>query len=183
MSIKIVWSVTEQALRDWWADNCMRLSASLAFYTALSLAPLVLLVVGLTGLVIARQQVAGQLATQIEGLVGPAGRQLVEAILTTTTPQGGLITTIVGLVTLILGATAVFGELQTTLNLMWEVKPAPAGGLWASMGAWLRQRFLSLAIVFGLAFLLLVSLVVSTALAGLTTSLHGTAQTLLGQVL
>ena len=183
MSVKTLWSVTQRAVGNWWADNCMRLSASLAFYTALSLAPLVLLVVGLTGLVIERQQVAGQLAAQLEGLVGPAGRQLVEAILTTGTPQGSLITTIVGLVTLILGATAVFGELQTTLNLIWEVQPAPTGGLWASVGAWLRQRFLSLAIVFAIAFLLLVSLVVSTALAGLTTALHGADQTLLGHAL
>src|ERR671933_1472532 len=79
MSVKTLWSVTQRAVGNWWADNCMRLSASLAFYTALSLAPLVLLVVGLTGLVIERQQVAGQLATQIEGLVGPAGGVVGEA--------------------------------------------------------------------------------------------------------
>jgi len=183
MSVKTLWSVTQRAVGNWWADNCMRLSASLAFYTALSLAPLVLLVVGLTGLVMERQQIAGQLAAQIEALVGPSGRQLVEAILTTATPQSGILATIIGLVTLILGATAVFGELQTTLNLIWEVQPAPTGGLWASIGAWLKQRFLSLAIVFAIAFLLLVSLIVSTALAGVSTSLHGADQSLLGHVL
>jgi len=161
----------------------MRLSASLAFYTALSLAPLVLLVVGLTGLVIERQQVAGQLSTQIEGLVGSAGRQLVDTILTTTTPQSGALAAVIGIVTLILGATAVFGELQTTLNLIWEVQPAPTGGVWASLGAWLKQRFLSLAMVFAIAFLLLVSLAVSTALAGMAKAFHSTDQTLLGHVL
>jgi len=160
----------------------MRLSASLAFYTALSLAPLVLLIVGLAGLVIERQQVAGQFAAQLEGLMGPAGRQLVETILTTATPQGGGLAALVGLVTLMLGATAVFGELQTTLNLIWEVKPAPSGGIWASLGAWLKQRFLSLAMVFTVAFLLLVSLVVSAALAGVAKIL-GADQTLLGRVL
>ena len=81
--------------------------------------------------------------------------QLVETILTTTTLQGGGLATLIGLVTLVLGATAVFGELQTTLNLIWEVKPAPSGGIWASLGAWLKQRFLSLAMVFTVAFLLL----------------------------
>src|SRR5438132_3695140 len=135
MSIQTLWSVTQRAVGAWWADNCMRLSASLAFYTALSLAPLVLLIVGLTGLVIERQQVAGQLSTQIEGLVGSAGRQLVDTILTTTTPQSGALAAVIGIVTLILGATAVFGELQTTLNLIWEVQPAPTGGVWASLGA------------------------------------------------
>src|SRR5438132_13434965 len=124
MSVQTFWSVTQRAVGSWWADNCMRLSASLAFYTALSLAPLVLLIVGLTGLVIERQQVAGQLTTQIEGLVGPAGRQLVDAILTTTTPQRGALAALIGIVTLILGATAVFGELQTTLNLICVVDTA-----------------------------------------------------------
>jgi len=183
MSVKILWSVTPQALRDWWADNCMRLSASLAFYTALSLAPLVLLVVGLAGLVIERQQVAGQLGTQIEGLVGPAGRQLVDAILTTSTPQGGALATVIGFATLILGATAVFGELQTALNLIWEVQPRSTGGVGGRIWAWLKQRILSLAMVFTIAFLLLVSLVVSAALAGIANAFHGSEQVLLGRVL
>jgi membrane protein len=180
---KMFWSVTQGAVGDWWNDNCMRLSASLAFYTALSLAPLVLLVVGLAGLVIERQRVASQLGLQIEGLVGPAGRQLVEAILTTTTPHGGALATVIGFATLILGATAVFGELQTSLNLIWEVQAAPTKGIWANMWAWLKQRFLSLAIVFAIAFLLLVSLVVSAALANVAAAFQSPDEALLGRVL
>jgi len=183
MSVKILWSVTQQAISDWWADNCMRLSASLAFYTALSLAPLVLLVVGLAGLVIDRQQVAGQLGVQIEGLVGPAGRQLVEAILTSSTPQGGVLATVIGFATLILGATAVFGELQTALNLIWEVQPRSTGGVGGRIWAWLKQRILSLAMVFAIAFLLLVSLVVSAALASIANAFHGSDQLWLGRLL
>jgi membrane protein len=118
MQILILWSVTKRALQDWWDDNCLRLSASLAFYTALSLAPLVLLIVGLVGLVVERQQVASQLAAQLESLIGPAGRELVNSILTSTTPQGGRWAAVGGLGTLLLGATAVFGELQATLNLI-----------------------------------------------------------------
>src|SRR5262244_3793658 len=114
MRTTILWRVTIRALRAWWDDNCLRLAASLAFYTALSLAPLVLLVVGLAGLMIERQQVASQLAAQLEGLMGPASRELVNSILTTTTPQGGMLATVLGLVTLLLGATAVFGEIQAT---------------------------------------------------------------------
>jgi membrane protein len=165
MQTKTLWRVTLRALRDWWDDNCLRLAASLAFYTALSLAPLVLLVVGLVGMVIDEQQVASQLAAQLEGLMGPAGRELVNSILTTTTPQGGTLATVLGLGTLLLGATAVFGELQATMNLIWEVQPAPTGGLWAGIWALLKERLFSLALVLALAFLLLVSLVISATLA------------------
>src|SRR5919108_5213567 len=179
----LLWRVTTRALRGWWDDNCLRLSASLAFYTALSLAPLVLLVVGLAGMVLDPQQVASQLAAQLEGLMGPAGRELVTTILTTTTPQGGTLSTVLGLVTLLLSATAVFGELQATLNLIWAVQPAPTGGLWAAIWALLKERLFSLALVFALAFLLLVSLVISAALAAAAALVQGPERALLSRLL
>ena len=173
MSIKTVWRITQSALWDWWNDNCMRLSASLAFYTALSLAPLVVIIVGIAGWITERQQAADQLERQIEILIGPASRQLVHTILTTTEPQGGILATVIGIVTLAIGATAVFGELQAALNLIWEVKPKPINGMWGNLWSWLRQRFLSLAIVLAIAFLLLVSLVISAAVAGVADYLQG----------
>ena len=147
MSIAPLWHATLRAFQDWWNDNCLRLAASLAYYTALSLAPLVLLIVGVIGLVLDRQQVGSQLSAQLEGLIGPAGRELVTSILAATNPQGGTIATSIGLVTLLIGATAVFGELQATLNLIWEVRPAPTHGVWAGIGALLRERLFSLALV------------------------------------
>jgi membrane protein len=183
MQIRSLWSVTIRAVQDWWEDNCLRLAASLAYYTALSLAPLILLIVGLLGMVLERQQVAIQLESQLEGLMGPAGRELVTSILTSTSPEGGTLATVVGLVTLFIGATAVFGELQTTMNLIWEVQPAPTEGVWAGIWAWLKERVFSLAIVFALAFLLLVSLVVSAALAGAAALLWGPEQSLLSRLL
>jgi membrane protein len=183
MRIKTLWDVTLGAAQDWWEDNCLRLAASLAYYTALSLAPLILLIVGLLGVVLERQQVASQLESQLEGLMGPAGRELVTSILTTTSPEGGTLAAVVGFLTLFIGATAVFGELQTTMNLIWEVRPAPTEGVWAGIWAWLRERVFSLAIVFALAFLLLVSLVVSAALAGAAALLWGPEQTLLSRLL
>jgi membrane protein len=183
MSIATLWHVILRTVQDWWQDNCLRLAASLAYYTALSLAPLVLFIVGVVGLVLDRQQVAQQLAAQLEGLMGTAGRELITTILTTTSPQGGALATIIGLVTLFIGATAVFGELQATMNLIWEVQPAPTGGVWAGIWAWLRQRIFSLAIVFALAFLLLVSLVISAALAGAAVMFHGPEQALLSRLL
>src|SRR5919106_285570 len=107
MPIATLWQVSLRTVQDWWQDNCLRLAASLAYYTALSLAPLVLLIVGLVGMVLDRQQVASQLAAQLESLMGPAGRELVNSILTTSTPGGGTWATVVGLVTLVIGATAV----------------------------------------------------------------------------
>ena len=100
MRVKTMSSVTQSALWGWWNDNCMRLSASLAFYTALSLAPLVVIVVGLAGLITARQQVTAQLEQQIRLLMGPSSQQLVHTILATTEPQGGTLAALIGIVTL-----------------------------------------------------------------------------------
>jgi membrane protein len=183
MQIAPLWHVTLRAIQDWWNDNCLRLAASLAYYTALSLAPLVLLIVGVIGLVLDRQQVGSQLSAQLEGLIGPAGRELVTSILAATSPQGGTIATIIGLVTLLIGATAVFGELQATLNLIWEVRPAPTNGVWAGIWAVLRERLFSLALVLTLAFLLLVSLVISAALAGAAAWFQGPEQALVSRLL
>jgi membrane protein len=178
-----LWHVTLRASHDWWNDNCLRLAASLAYYTALSLAPLVLLIVGVIGLVLDRQQVGSQLSAQLEGLIGPAGRELVVSILAATSPQGGTIATLIGLGTLLIGATAVFGELQATLNLIWEVRPAPTHGVWAGIWAVLRERLFSLALVLALAFLLLVSLVISAVLAGAAALFQGPEQALMSRLL
>jgi membrane protein len=173
MPTKALWRVTTSAMWGWWNDNCLRLAASLAFYTVLSLAPLVIIVVGVAGLVAERHQVAGKLATQSEYLMGTAGRQVVDTILTTTEPQGGTLAALVGLLTLVLSATAVFGELEAALNLIWEVQPKPLSGVGVALWDWLKQRTLSLALVLAIAFLLLVSLVVSAAVAGAATYLSG----------
>jgi membrane protein len=183
MQIATLWHVTLRAVQNWWKDNCLRLAASLAYYTALSLAPLVLLIVGVVGLVLERQQVVNQLSAQLEGLMGTAGRELITSILAATSPQGSALATVIGLVTLFIGATAVFGELQATMNLIWEVQPAPTGGVWAGIWAWLRQRIFSLSIVFALAFLLLVSLVISAALAGAAALFQGPEQAILSRLL
>ena len=181
MRVKTMSSVAQSALWGWWNDNCMRLSASLAFYTALSLAPLVVIVVGVAGLITERQQVTAQLEQQIRLLMGPSSQQLVHTILATTEPQGGTLAAMIGIVTLAIGATAVFGELQAALNLIWEVKPKSINGMWANLWRWLRQRVFSLAIVFAIAFLLLVSLAVSAALAGIEQYLRGPELTLLSR--
>jgi membrane protein len=135
------------------------------------------------GVVVDRQQAAAQLSSQIEAMMGSAGGDLVNTILQTTTLHGGIVATIVSVVTLIISATAVFGELQATLNLIWEVQPAPTGGVWQSLWALLKQRLFSLALVLALAFLLLVSLLISAAFAAAATFFHGSDQTFLVRTL
>src|SRR4051812_11167354 len=144
MQIAPLWHVTLRAIQDWWKDNCLRLAASLAYYTALSLAPLVLLIVGVGGLALDRQQVGSQISAQLEGLIGPAGRELVTSILAATNPQGGTIASILGWATLPISAPAFSGELQATLNRIWEVRPAPPNGMWAGIWPLLRDRLFSL---------------------------------------
>src|SRR4030095_1027923 len=183
MPITTFWRVTLRAFQDWWNDNCLLLAASLAYYTVLSLAPLMWLIVGVVGLVLDRQQVGSQLSAQLEGLIGPAGRDLVTSILAATNPQGGTLATVIGLITLFIGATAVFGELQATLNTVWEVRPAPTTGVWAGIWAILRERLFSLALILTLAFLLLVSLVISAARAGAAALFQGPEQAVLSRIL
>src|SRR5262249_28596644 len=98
MRVKTMSSVAQSAVWGWWNDNCMRLSASLGFYTALSLAPLVVIVVGLAGLLTERQRVIAQLEQQIRLLMGPSSQQLVHTILATTEPQGGTLAAMIGIV-------------------------------------------------------------------------------------
>ena len=172
MRLTTLWRVTMRAMWGWWDDHCLRLAAALAFYTALSLAPLVMMVVGLAGLVTERQQVARHLATESERLMGLAGRQVVEVMLTTTEPPGGTLATLTGVLALLLGATAVFGELAAARNLIWEVQPTPLRGVGSARGDWLKPRLFSLASVLAIAFLLLVSLVISAALARAATDLR-----------
>jgi membrane protein len=93
------------AVQDWWEDNCLRLAISLAYDTGLSLAPLLLLIAGVVGLVLGREQVASQLAAQLESLMGPSSRELMNSILVTISPEGGTLATILGLVTLSRGQT------------------------------------------------------------------------------
>src|SRR5262249_56682633 len=98
-------------------------------------------------------------------------------------PQKGALATVIGLITLFIGATAVFSELQATLNLIWEVRPATTNGVWAGIWALLRDRIFSLTLVLALAFLLLVSLVISAALAGAAAWFRGPEQALVSRLL
>jgi membrane protein len=147
---------------QWSEDEAARLAASLALYTMLSIAPLLVIAVSVAGMVFGEEAARGQITQQIGTVVGPqAGKSIEDLVANARTPSTGILSSVVGIVVLLFGASGVFGELQSALNRIWEVKPRPGRGI---RGV-LRDRFFSFSMVMGVAFLLLVSLVVSAALA------------------
>jgi membrane protein len=165
---RALWGLLKEAGREFVEDKAPRLGAALAYYTAFSLAPLLVIVISIAGLFYRSQggqeAVQGHLTQQIQNLVGPEGAKAVEAMVANASkPAAGTVASIVGIIMLLVGAGGLFGELQDALNTVWEVQPKPGRGI---LGA-LRERFLSFTMVLGSAFLLLVSLVVSAALAAL----------------
>jgi membrane protein len=140
----------------------MSLAASLAFYTVLSLAPLLIVAVSVAGLLFGEAAARGEIGHQLGGMLGPQGGSAIENVLANAKePHANIVGTAIGLVVLLFGASGVFGELQDSMNAIWEVKPKPGRGV---MGV-VKARFFSFAMVLGVAFLLLVSLVLSAALS------------------
>ena len=165
MTPSALWWVMKRALAGWWDDNVPRLGASLAYYTLFALSPVLLVATAIAGLVFGADAVRGEIVSQIQGLVGHQGAQAVQAMLENAAkPSASIPATIIGLVTLFLGATGAFLELQTALNAIWRVKPRPG----ANVRAFVVQRLISFGLVVGVGFLLLVSLLVSAALAALS---------------
>jgi membrane protein len=164
LDVKRALPFVKQAYQDWSQHQASRLAASLAFYTALSLAPLLMIVVGILGLVFGDEAARGEMVTQFGGLLGTEGARTVESVLASARSTGsGVLSTVIGTVVLLISASGVFGELQLALDTIWDVKPREGRGV---LGM-LKDRFFSFSMVMGVAFLLLVSLVVTAALSAL----------------
>jgi membrane protein len=164
MTTKELVSVLKMTFAAWNRHEAPRLGAALAFYTILAMSPLLILVVALGGIILSRSTAQAHILSQVQGMVGPEGGKAVESMLANAQkPASGILGTVVGLVSLLFGASGVFAELRSALNLIWEVTPKEASGI---IGL-LRERFFSFGMVLSIGFLLLVSLVVSTILAAL----------------
>jgi membrane protein len=173
-------SLCKTAVYSWLDDRAPTMGAAIAYYTVFSLAPMLVMVIAIAGLAFGQKAAEGALFDGLADLVGPESAGAVQAMLrSASNTRSGIVATAVGISTLVIGATAVFSELQAALNVIWK---APASG---RLSAWhlLKSRLLSLSIVLVIGFLLLVSLVISTALAafsdyldwilpGLATILH-----------
>ena len=148
----------KETFREWRDDNAARLAAALAYYTTFSLAPLLVLVIAIAGLLGGREAAQDQTMAQVQDLIGVEGREFVQGMIESASkPSTGIMATIVGIITLLFGARGVFGELQNSLNTIWEVKPLPAKSLGEGIRRFIAGRFLSFTVVLGIGFLLLAS--------------------------
>ena len=165
MKAKRVWALFRKGVGDFFDDDPFEKAAAVSYYTLLALAPLLLVVLAMAGLVFGKEAVAGQLVEEMRGLVGEDGAKAIELVIQNASAPGkSRVSMTLGILMLLIGASGVFVQLQSTLNRIWDVAAAPKkSALWA----FLRHRLVSMAMVFGLGFLMLVSLVVSAALTAI----------------
>lgn len=160
--MKSVWDLLRSAFGRWNDINAPRLGAALAFYTMLSIAPLLVLSIAMAGLVFGAPAAQSDVITQVQDVIGSeAGKALQNLLLDASKLSTGISAAALGIVMLLFGASGVFGELRDSLNLVWGVKNTSSGGL----KGMIKYRFFSFAMVLGIGFLLLVSLVLTAAIA------------------
>jgi membrane protein len=156
-------------IKEWQDDDAARLAAAMAYYTTFSLAPLLVLVIAIAGLLGGRQAAQGLVMKQVQDLIGAQGREFVASMIENASSQTtGVTASVLGTVTLLIGALGAFNELQNALNRIWDVEPKPIKGWGKRVLAFIFQRLLSFSMLLGIGFLLLVSLVVSAGLAALS---------------
>jgi len=174
---KLIWQMLTEAGSEWVADKAPRMGAALAYYSVFSITPLLLMVIGVAGMLFGQDQVRQAILEQIKMTVGEPPAAAIDSLLRHMQQSGhGTVATLVGTVVLLFGASGVFAELQDSLNTIWKVTPKPGLGLWTVI----RDRLLSIVVVLGTGFLLLVSLVVSTALTAAENYLTPLAERLPG---
>lgn len=166
-----LWELLRGTFQEWKEDKVSRLAAALSYYTIFSLPGLLLIVVAVAGFFLGQESVRQDLLSQVATLVGEQGAEAMDTMLSNAgwDRNAGIMAIVIGVATVIVAATGAFTQLQEAMNTVWEVRPAPSAGI----GQTVRKRFLSFSLILGIAFLLLVSLVISTALAGLGNYLEG----------
>jgi membrane protein len=156
------WQDLQETASSWLDHEGPRLAASLSLYSLLSLAPLVILTIAMAALVFGRSAAQQALVDQVREVMGGDGARTVQTVIEHgKEPHAGGVASLIGIIILIVGASSVFGELQSALNKIWDVKPPPNAGVLTLI----KSRLWSFALVLGFGFLLLVSLLFSTALA------------------
>jgi membrane protein len=165
ISVKATFALLKDTAAAWSGDYAPSMGAALSYYTLFSIAPLLLIVIAVAGLVFGAEAARGEIFGQLAGLIGAEGAKAVEGLLAAADrPAQGLMAAIIGVLTLLLGATTVFGELQNALDRIWRAPAREAAKGWWNL---LRTRLLSFGMILGIAFLLMVSLVLSAAIAAL----------------
>lgn len=168
--LRSIWLLMRLAAVNWVKHQAARTGAALAFYTVFSFAPILTLSIAIAGFFFGEAAARGEIVTQISGLVGPQGARAVQtALQNASRPGAGFIATVVSVATLLVGATTALAELKSGLDQIWDVPPERRAGFWY----FIRTRLLSFGLILALGFLMLVSLVISAALAALARVWNG----------
>jgi membrane protein len=155
-----MWQLIKETFAKWYADNPAQRGAAMAFYAIFAIAPLLVIAVALAGSIFGIQATENQIVGALQDIVGPELASAIQALIKNASrPKSGRVPTLVGILTLLLGALGVMGELQNTLNTIWRAKPERGNRLLS----WLKDQLFLLVMVFGLGFFLLLSLVASMA--------------------
>ncbi len=166
MKLQTIWSLLKATYKEWSDDNASVLAAALSYYTAVSIAPLLIIIIAIVGFFYGEQAARGQLVAQIQGIVGTEGAKFIQDVIANAhKPTVGTIAGILSIATLLWGSTNVFEQLHSSLNAIWDIEAKKTSGIWATI----KERFLSFTLVLGIGFLLLVSLVLSAVLTILST--------------
>ena len=162
MNRRSVWQFLKDIFTQWIEDEPFLLASSLSYYTLFSLTPLLVIAIAVAGLVFGREAAQNEIVQTIGGMIGPESAQAIQGMIENASnkPKTGMMSTALGAAALLIGAGGVVGQLQTSLNKIWGVEPKSGQGIWV----FIRQRFISFAMVLAVGFILLVSLVVTALL-------------------
>jgi membrane protein len=165
IKITTIFSLLKEAFQGWQQDKASLLAAALAYYTVFSITPLLVIAIAIVGAVFGQEAARGEILAQINDLVGAEGAQAIEmALANANQPQLGGIASLISVVVLLVGASGVFAQLQEALNTVWNITVKPNVGLWN----FIQKRLLSFGMVLAIGFLLLVSLIISAILSGIS---------------
>ena len=167
--VMTVLGLLNETFNKWWADRIPQVAAALAYYTVFSIAPLLLVAIGIAGLVLVRDEARAQILVQASSLLGAPGAVAVARLMgdAYSAPRQGMISAVVGIAAILIGAVAVLAQLKSALDEVWDVKPRPI-----SWPAFFRGYLVNIALVFATGFLLLVSLVVTATISAVTSRLR-----------
>jgi len=171
MKLRSAWHLLKKIFAKWLEDDPFQSAAALSYYTLFSLAPLLIISIAVAGFVFGREAAQNQIVSTLQELIGQESAQAIQAMIQNASnkPKTGKISTLFGGIILLFGAGGVVGQLQTSLNTIWQVKAQSDSDL----RDFLRKRFVSFAMVLGVGFLLLVSLAVSAFISALTQFIGG----------
>ena len=180
LRLKNIWLLLKDSAIAWDDDNIGQQGAALSFFTVFSLSPLLILMIVLSSFGFGKEAASGHLVSQLRGLIGPVGAQFIQSMITNAyESHTSILAAVFSVLVLLLGASAVFIQLRDSLNTIWRVRQKPTG----TIRAFLRARAFSFAMILGIGFLLLVSLIISASLAAMSNYLSRLFSILSGLVI